>query len=490
LRLRRDHMKRFKMLIDGVAVGSARGKVATIKNPVNQEPVAEVSLGGREDAALALGAAERAFPGWARTDPKKRGDLLHRAAGLVGERAEEIALLLTMEQGKPLRYARREVTGSAEALDYYAEEGKRNFGEVVSSPSSRTRSLVIRQPLGVAAIISPWNYPVDLLAWKLAPALAAGCTVVAKPSSGAPLAATAFVEAVNDAGFPAGVINLVHGTGGEVGAELVESPVSRKVSFTGNTQTGKEIMERSAKFVKRLSLELGGHSPAIVCEDADIEAAAEACVQRAFSNMGQICISVNRIYVHQAIAEEFADMLVKRTERLKIGNGLDPEVDLGPMFSEAQRKKTKDHIADAIARGAAVLCGGSEPEGEKYWKGFFFLPTVLDKMDHSMRMMKEETFGPVAPMMRFSTDEEALRLANDSRYGLAAYVFTEDMTTAFRFAERLEAGSVGVNTTSPIIPGAPFGGWKESGLGRERSRSALYEYMEEKHIRLGLREEI
>jgi succinate-semialdehyde dehydrogenase/glutarate-semialdehyde dehydrogenase len=261
------------MLIDGKATESASGETAVIKNPANQEPVAEVFLGDREDAALALEAAERAFPGWARTDPQNRGDLLHLGADLVRNRSEEIALLLTMEQGKPLRYARREVEGSAEALAYYAEEGKRNFGEIVPSASERSRSLVIRQPLGVAAVISPWNYPVDLLAWKLAPALAAGCTVVAKPSSRAPLAATAFAEAVHEAGLPSGVLNLVHGSGREVGRELVESPISRKVSFTGETKTGKEIMERSAQHVKRPSLELGGHSPFIVCEDAAIEEA-------------------------------------------------------------------------------------------------------------------------------------------------------------------------------------------------------------------------
>lgn len=481
-------MKRFKMLIDGKATESVSGKVATIKNPANQEFVAEVSFGGREDAKLALEAAERAFPGWAKTSPHRRGEILHWASDLVREKAEEIAKLLTMEQGKPLRYARNEVLSSAEALDYYAEEGKRNFGEIVPSTSEKSRSLVISQPLGVAAVISPWNYPVDLLAWKIAPALAAGCTVVAKPSSKAPLAATEFVMATEEAGLPPGVLNLVHGSGREVGSELVENPISRKVSFTGETTTGKEIMERSAKHVKRLSLELGGHSPAIVCEDAKIEDAAVACVQRAFSNMGQICISVNRIYVHDAVAEEFADRLVKMTKKLRIGDGLDPNVDLGPMFSEAQRQKTKDHIADALHKGATVLCGGSEPEGEAYRRGFFFLPTVLDRMDHTMRMMREETFGPVAPMMRFSSNDEALRLANDSRYGLAAYVFCEDMTTALWFAEGLEAGSVGVNLNNVIQPQAPFGGWKESGLGRERSRAALHEYMEEKHIRIGLRE--
>ncbi|HPY71770.1 MAG: NAD-dependent succinate-semialdehyde dehydrogenase [Methanothrix sp.] len=483
-------MERFKMLIDGEAVDSAFGRGAHIINPATGETIAEVALGSPSEAELALEAASRAFPGWARADPRVRGALLRRGADIVRENIEEIARLLTMEQGKPLRYARREVAGSADALDFYAEEGARIFGEAVPSSSRRSRSLVIRQPLGVAAVISPWNYPVDLLAWKVAPALAAGCTVVAKPSSHAPLAATRFVMAVAGAGLPPGVINLVHGSGQEVGGALVESPISRKVSFTGETDTGKEIMAKAAKTIKRLSLELGGSSPFIVCEDADIEEAAEACVQRAFSNMGQICISVNRIYVQEAVSEEFASELVKRTERLRIGNGLDPNVDLGPIFSEAQREKTEAHIADAREKGARVLWGGRRLEGDEYSRGFFFMPTVLDRMDPTMRMMREETFGPVAPMMSFSTDEEALKLANDSRYGLAAYVFTGDMTRGLWLAERLEAGSVGVNTTSPIVFGAPFGGWKESGLGRERSRSALYEYMETKHIRIDLGEEI
>ncbi|HII07695.1 MAG TPA: aldehyde dehydrogenase family protein, partial [Methanotrichaceae archaeon] len=355
-------MKRFKMLIDGKAMESATGKVALILNPANQVPVAEFSLGGREDANSALEAAKKAFPKWAKNNPRERGELLHRGADLVRERAEVIARLLTQEQGKPLKYARREVLSSAEALDYYAEEGKRNFGELAPSTNPNSRSLVIKQPIGVAAVISPWNYPVDLLAWKVAPALAAGCTIVAKPSSKAPLAATEFIRAVHEAGLPPGVLNLVHGPGGVVGAELVNSPISRKISFTGETKTGKWIMEKASRHVKRLSLELGGHSPFIVCEDASIEMAAESCLHRAFSNMGQICISVNRVYVHENVAEEFASELVRRTQGLRIGNGLDPKVDLGPMFSEDQRQKTKDHIADARKRGAKILCGGHEPD--------------------------------------------------------------------------------------------------------------------------------
>jgi acyl-CoA reductase-like NAD-dependent aldehyde dehydrogenase len=271
-----------------------------------------------------------------------------------------------------------------------------------------------------------------------------------------------------------------------VGAELVESPISRKIAFTGETNTGRWIMEHAAKHIKRVSLELGGQSPFIVCSDASLEKAAEACVRRAFSNMGQICISVNRVYVAQEIKEEFTNLMVKKTLALKVGNGLDEDVDLGPMFSQAQRIKTKEHIADALEKGAELLCGGREPEGEQYKKGFFFLPTVLSHADHSMRIMREETFGPVAPVMPFKDLDEALRLANDTPYGLAAYIFTNDLRAAIYAAERLEAGGIGVNANNVAELQAPFGGWKQSGFGRELSHHGLEEYLELKHIRIGL----
>jgi succinate-semialdehyde dehydrogenase len=474
------------MLISGELVDSISGEVALILNPASQEPVAEVPVGGREDARLALEAAKRAFPGWSRSSCQDRGEILHEGARLVRQRAEEIARLLTLEQGKPLRDARREVMASADVLDFYAEEGKRNFGEWVPTASPTARSLVIKQPLGVAALITPWNLPVNLLAWKVGPALAAGCTVVAKPPSQAPLAATAFAQAVSDGGAPPGVINAVLGPGREVGAELVENPISRKIAFTGETETGRWIMEHSARNLKRISLELGGQSPFIVCEDASIDRAAASCVQRAFSNMGQICISVNRVYASEEVAEEFTSRLVELTLKLRVGDGLDPGVDLGPMFSEAQRHKTKEHIADALTKGAELLCGGREPEGKSYERGFFFLPTVLGKADHGMKVMRQETFGPVAPIMTFKTMDEAIMLANDTPYGLAAYIFTEDLRAAILAAERLEAGGVGINVNSVVELQAPFGGWKQSGLGRELSHYGLDEYMELKHIRLGL----
>lgn len=473
-----------KMLINGELVDALSGKIETILNPADQEPVAEVSVGSREDARLALEAAKKAFPGWSVTSPQKRAELLHAGAGLVRQRAEEIGRIMTLEMGKPLKDAKREVLHSADVLDYYAEEGLRNFGEWITH--SNSRSIVIRQPIGVAALITPWNFPVDLLAWKVGPALAAGCTIVAKPPSQAPLAATELIKAVSDAGAPAGVVNVVHGPGGEVGAELVENPISRKIAFTGETKTGRWIMEHAAQNIKRVSLELGGQSPFIVCEDADVGKAAASCVQRTFSNMGQICIRVNRIYAAERIAEEFTSRLVELTRRLKVGNGLDPGVDLGPMASEAARHKTLEHLIDAIRKGASVLCGGREPEGEEYAKGFFFLPTVLSNVNHSMIVMREETFGPLAPVMRFKTIDEALQLANDTDYGLAAYIFTSNLNTAIYAAERLSAGGVGVNVNNVVDLQAPFGGWKQSGFGRELGHFGLESYLEIKHIRLGL----
>jgi succinate-semialdehyde dehydrogenase len=473
-----------KMLINGEHVSSLSGKTDVIYNPANQEPVAQVGVGSRREARLALEAAKNAFADWAATSAADRAEMLHQAALEVREEADEISHLLTLEQGKPLKNARAEVIASAQVLEYYAEEGRRNMGEWIAASGSR--SLVIRQPIGVASLITPWNFPVDLLAWKVGPALAAGCTFVAKPPSLAPLAATEFVKAISEAGLPAGVANVVHGPGREVGAELVENPISRKIAFTGETETGRWIMERAARSIKRVSLELGGQSPFIVCEDADLETAVAACAQRAFSNMGQICFSINRIYAAEKIAEEFTSRLVERTKKLKLGDGMNPEVNLGPMFSEAARQKTIDHIADAVAKGAELLCGGREPEGKAYAKGYFFLPTVLDGANHTMRVMREETFGPVAPIMRFKTLKEGIDLANDSEYGLAAFAFTESLRTALFLAERLEAGGIGINTGTVMELQAPFGGWKQSGLGRELGPYGLEEYLELKHIRIGL----
>lgn len=470
------------MLINGERVEGVSGRYNVIRSPANQEPVAEVAIGEVIDAVHALEAAERAFPGWSSTSAKRRCDLLHDAAEIVRRRADRIAELLSMEMGKPIRDSRREVLSAADSLDYFAEEGLRNTGEWIATGDAR--SIVTKQPVGVVSLITPWNYPVELLAWKAGPALAAGCTAVAKPSSLAPVAATEFAMAISDAGLPAGALNVVHGPGETVGAELVKNRIPRKVSFTGETSTGRWIMETAAGHLKRVSLELGGHAPMIVFDDADLDAAAGACVRRAFGNMGQVCISVNRVYVADSIAEEFTERLMKRTLELRIGDPLDPDVDLGPMVSEAQRRRTREHIEDAVRKGARILCGGREPEG--FIRGYYFMPTLLTDVDHTMRIMREETFGPVAPIMRFRDEEEAVRLANDTEYGLAAYLYTNSLRRAIRVAERLEAGSVGVNAGNVIDHRAPFGGWKQSGIGRELSHRGLDEYMEIKHIRIGL----
>ncbi len=473
-----------RMLINGAPVDGASGRFDVIYNPANQEPVAQVAVGDVIDARRALEAAKEAFAGWSSRSPKERSDILHDAADLVRKRANFIAELLTKEMGKPIRDSRREVLSAADSLDFFAEEGIRNIGDWLIS--SNSRSIITRQPVGVVALITPWNYPVELLAWKVGPALAAGCTAVSKPSSLAPIAATEFVMALNDAGLPAGVLNIVHGPGDTVGAELVQNPISRKISFTGETATGRWIMQAAATHIKRVSLELGGHAPFIIFDDADLDAAALSCVRRSFGNMGQVCIAVNRVYVEDRVADDFIDLFVRLTEKLRIGNGLDPDVDLGPMVSESQRRKTKEHIDDALRKGAELLCGGREPEGDEYARGYFFLPTILSEVNHSMRIMREETFGPVAPVMRFKDDDEAVRLANDTEYGLAAYVYTNNLRRAIRIAERLEAGSVGINVGSVIDHQAPFGGWKQSGFGRELSHHGLAEYMEIKHIRLGV----
>ncbi len=474
-----------KLLIGGKWVNAASGKTKLIYNPANwDEAIAEVPVAGRADAVKALGAARDAFPIWSGMTPRERSKIMHKAADLVRERVDDIARAMTLEVGKPLKDSRKEILFAAMVLDYYADEGMRVYGEIVPTEIAGLKSLVVRQPVGVVSMITPWNFPVDLLAWKVAPALAAGCTFVAKPASAAPLSATEFVRAINDAGLPPGTANVVIGPGGEVGEELVTNGIPRKVAFTGETETGKRIMSLAAGTVKRVSLELGGNAPFIVASDADLDRAVPEAVRRSFSNMGQICISVNRIYVEEPVADEFIQRFVERTRALKIGNGMDPDVEMGPMFDEEGRQKTKEHIADAVSKGAKLLCGGREPEGPEYERGYFFLPTVLTNVDHSMLVMQEETFGPVAPIMRVNSFEEAVELANDTPYGLAAYVYTSSLARAMYAAEKLEAGGVGINVNDVSELQAPFGGWKQSGFGRELGRYGIENYLEIKHIKV------
>ena len=476
-------MERVQLLIGGRWVDGREGEALPVIDPAEEQTVAMAAVAASADVDAAVQAAALAFPRWAATAPGERSRLLRAAAQRARERLEELARLLTLEQGKPLREARGEIQASIDALEYYSEEPRRIAGRTLPTDHPRRRSYVIRQPVGPAACIGPWNYPVLLLAWKVAPALAAGCSVVVKPPSRTPVAVTRFLTCLVEAGVPAGVVNIVIGPGRTVGTALVRHPLIRKIAFTGETATGKELMRLAADGMKRLSLELGGHCPVLVFPDAPLEAAVRATAYRAFRNAGQICNAVNRVYVHRDIYARFTEAFVEETRRLRVGPGLE-DPDLGPLTTPEGVAKTAAHVEDARARGARVLCGGARPPDRE--RGYFYLPTVLADADPSMRVMQEETFGPVAPLMPFADLEEGVRLANATPYGLVAYAFTTDLTTATLVAEQLEAGTVGINNVAGGEVPFPYGGWKESGFGLELGHEGLEEYLLLKHVRVEL----
>lgn len=477
----------YQMLIGGEWVDAAGGKRLAVTNPADGSVVAEVAEGGASDARRALEAASRAFPEWSALTAKARADYLHRAAEIVRSRIDEIALILTKEQGKTYKDAKKEVAEGATCLDYFAEEGVRVRGEIIESEQSSARSLVIKQPLGVAVGIAPWNYPVSLLAWKLAPALAAGCTFVAKPASETPLADVEYIRCLHDAKIPAGVVNIVTGPGSTIGKELIESPLSAKVAFTGSTEVGKSIVEQSAKWIKKVSLELGGHSPFIVCEDADFDLAAKQGPYRAFRNMGQVCNSVNRIFVHRSLYDRYVERAIEEAGKLTMGDSLSsPDVDLGPMLNQKGIDRVVAQIDDAVSKSARLVCGGKRPAGAQYEKGFFFEPSVLVDVDLSMRVMSEETFGPLVAIMPFDSLAEAVELANSVEYGLVSYAYTSSLKTAFYLSEHIHSGTVCINNIVGSTLNAPYSGWKQSGTGVELSHHAIEEYLHLKHIRIDL----
>jgi len=430
-------------------------------------------------------AAERSFAGWAGTSAKQRARLMHGAADRVRENLEEISRLLTMEMGKPLQDSRKEVQHSAEVLDFFAEEGLRVEGEVAPVGVPEVTSLVLREPIGVCAAIAPWNYPVSLIAWKVGPALATGCTLVAKPASETPTAALEYLRCIHEAGLPDGVINAVTGPGSVVGMALVEHPLVRKVAFTGTVSIGREIMARAAGTLKRVSLELGGHSPLIVCADADFDAAVKAGVQRSFRNMGQICNAVNRIFVEAPIYEDYLAALAEASRKLTIGNGLEnPTVDLGPMLNQAGIDKATSHIEDALNKGARLLCGGKHPEGPEYRTKLYYEPTGLADCTLDMLVMQEETFGPVVGIAPFQGIEDAIRLANSTDFGLVSYAYTGSLASARALSLGIKSGTVCINNIVGSTLEAPYPGWKCSGMGLELSRHALDEYLLVKHVRI------
>ena len=469
------------MFIDGVwceAAGAGRFRVT---NPANGDVIGDVPDGGGADAVRAIEAADRAFAGWAGQTAYERSSILYRAWEIMTEQAEDLARTMTLEQGKPLRAARNEVRYGADFLLWYAEEAKRVYGETIPAPRGDQRFMVMRQPVGVVAAITPWNYPVSMVTRKVAPAIAAGCTIVLKPAEATPLSAIKVFECLEAAGVPAGVVNLVTAEDpAPVGDVFLTDPRVRKITFTGSTGVGKMIAARAAPQMKRVSLELGGHAPFLVLEDADPVHAAKGAALVKFLNTGQACICPNRIFVHENAVDAFTEEFVSRVGRMRAGNGLEDGVQIGPLVDEAAVEKVERQVADAAGRGAEVLCGGHRMTDGALAKGTFYAPTVLSGVAPDMQIYREETFGPVAPIIAFRDEEEALAMANDTHYGLASYVYTRDMAKGFRMFEGLKFGIVGINDINPTAAAAPFGGSKESGLGREGGHEGIAEYLETK----------
>jgi succinate-semialdehyde dehydrogenase/glutarate-semialdehyde dehydrogenase len=476
-----------QLFIDGKWLPADSGEVFEVINPVNAKPMGYAAKGGRAETKRALEAAARAFNIWGRSTPDERVKALKKAASAVAARQEELARILTMEHGKPLADARKEIKGAIDTFEYYAEEARRISGEVAPNKSATTRSLVIRQPIGVVAAIAPWNYPVSLMAWKIAPALAAGCTVVVKPPALAPLACGLVAAIVGESGLPQGAVNVVTGPSSQVGEELITNPITRMIAFTGSTETGKYLMSVAAADLKKLILELGGQTPLVVFKDADLNRAISDGVKRSFRNMGQICNAVNRIYVEEEIAEEYIRRFVEETAKLTMGDGLaNPNVDLGPMIDEEGIRRTQSHVDDALRKGAKLLCGGKRPDRADLREGYFYEPTVLTNVTKDMLVMHEESFGPIVGIATFKGLDEAIELANSTKYGLVTYAYTRDLATAFAFSERVECGTVAINTVSPDSLYAPYPAWKHSGIGLELSHYGIEEYLQVKHVLLEL----
>jgi succinate-semialdehyde dehydrogenase/glutarate-semialdehyde dehydrogenase len=475
-----------KMFIDGKWVEADSGRTLGVINPATEETIAEIAYGGRAETRRALEAAHRAMPGWMKLTSWDRAKVLKKTAELMRERADAIARTLTMEQGKPVPEAKAEILHSADTFEWFAEEGKRAYGQIIPNSAPGKRHLTLKHPVGVVGAISPWNFPITLQARKIAPALAAGCTIVCKPASQTPLSLVMLFEWMQEAGLPAGVANLVMGPAQEIGDEFIDNPICRKLSFTGSTEVGKQLMKGCADQMKRVSLELGGHAPFIVFPDADPEVGAQIAVTGKFRNNGQVCIAPSRFYVHKDVEKKFTEAAVAAAKKLKLGNGLEAGVEVGPMFEKRAMENTIGLVEDARKCGAKILTGGKR--SDRFAKGYFFEPTVLASVPDSAKMMTEEPFAPVMPVLDFSKLDDVIRAANNTRYGLAAYVFTNDLSVAWKMAEGLEAGIIGINEPVPAAPQAPFGGMKESGLGRELGHEGLEAYLETKYVAIRLRD--
>ncbi|MGV7211030.1 NAD-dependent succinate-semialdehyde dehydrogenase [Oxalobacteraceae bacterium A2-2] len=476
--LKDPSLLRQQAYLNGVWSDADGGATVPVTNPATGEQLGSVPRMGAAETRRAIEAAQAAWPAWRKKTARERAAILRKWNDLILENTEDLAQLMTAEQGKPLAESRGEVAYGASFIEWFAEQGKRVAGDTLATPANDRRIIVTKEPIGVCAAITPWNFPIAMITRKAGPALAAGCPMVLKPAEATPFSALALAVLAERAGVPPGVFSVVTGPAKEIGAEMTANPIVRKLSFTGSTAVGRLLMEQSAATIKKLSLELGGNAPFIVFDDADLDAAVEGAIASKFRNSGQTCVCANRIYVQDGVYQQFAEKLVAAVAKLKVGNGAEPDVEQGPLIDVKAVQKVEQHVADALSKGARLLLGGERhPLGHS-----FFEPTVIANVTGEMLLAREETFGPLAPLFRFHTDEEAVALANDTEFGLAAYFYSRDVGRIWRVAEGLETGMVGVNTGLISNEIAPFGGVKQSGLGREGSHYGIDDYLVIKYI--------
>jgi len=481
MQLKDSKLFRQQCYIDATWTDAGSRATVDVINPATEQKLGTVPNMGAAETRRAIEAAHRAFPAWARKTAKERAVILRRWHDLMMANQDDLGVLMTAEQGKPLAEARGEIAYAASFLEWFAEEGKRLYGDVIPGHQVDKRILVLRQPIGVVAAITPWNFPAAMITRKAGPALAAGCTIVCKPATQTPYSALAMAELAERAGVPKGVLNVITGSASEIGGEMTSNPIVRKLTFTGSTMVGKKLMAQCATTMKKVSLELGGNAPFIVFDDADLDAAVQGAIASKYRNTGQTCVCANRLLVQDGIYDEFAGKLVDAVALLRIGDGLKGATDQGPLIDMKAVAKVEEHIADALAKGAAIATGGKRHA----LGGTFFEPTVLTNVKPDMMVAREETFGPIAPLFRFKTEAEAIRMANDTEFGLAAYFYTRDLARSWRVSEGLEYGIVGLNTGIISTEVAPFGGMKESGVGREGSRYGIQDYAEIKYVCVG-----
>ena len=481
LGLKDPHLFRQQCYIDGAWADADSGKTVSVSNPATGEILGSIPNMGTDETRRAIAAANAAFPGWRAKTAKERSTILRKWFELMMLHQEDLAKLMTAEQGKPLSESRGEIAYAASFIEWFAEEGKRIYGDTIPQHQADKRIVVLKEPIGVCAAITPWNFPAAMITRKAGPALAAGCTMVVKPATATPYSALAMAELAERAGVPKGVLSVVTGAAAAIGGEMTSNPIVRKLTFTGSTEIGKKLMEQCAATVKKTSMELGGNAPFIVFDDADLDAAVEGAIISKFRNNGQTCVCANRILVQDKVYDAFAEKLAAKVKTLKVGNGMDEGVTTGPLIDAKAVAKVQEHISDAVAKGARVLTGG-KPHA---LGGLFFEPTVLSGVNTGMKVTREETFGPVAPLFRFNTEAEAIQMANDTEFGLASYFYGRDIGRIWRVAEALEYGIVGINTGLISTEVAPFGGVKESGIGREGSKYGIEDFLVIKYLCIG-----